>query len=337
MKKHTEEITKKNSIAAILKAGEHPDKIAEILNVSRASVYRWKRQFNKEKSLKRRANPLSGRRPKLCGENARKVIKLLLKPATKFGYDTDFWTTKRIVDVIKKQLKISVSQMTIHRILIKYEQSYKLPRTRFYEADPKKQKEWISETVPKIKRKVSKYRAILYFEDESNISLTPTVAKTWSKKGSNIVKTFTGNRGSVSAISAISNDGKLIFNVHSGNKRYGAADIKMFLQQMLEHHPKRHLVVVMDQAPCHKSKLVAEFVLKQKRLHLFFLPPRSPEFNPDEKVWNHLKNQELKSHGATTIKELKKITKAKLSRISSNKKIVRGIFRMSDVARIFNK
>jgi transposase len=68
----------------------------------------------------------------------------------------------------------------------------------------------------------------------------------------------------------------------------------------------------MDQAPCHRAKKVKTFVQSQKRLHVFYLPPRSPEYNPDEKVWNHLKHHELKSHGAKTTEELRKLTHRKL-------------------------
>lgn len=52
---------------------------------------------------------------------------------------------------------------------------------------------------------------------------------------------------------------------------------------MLKHHTRRHLIVVMDQAPSHRSKKLKEFINLQKRLHVFFLPPRSPEYKPDEK------------------------------------------------------
>ena len=52
----------------------------------------------------------------------------------------------------------------------------------------------------------------------------------------------------------------------------------------LSNHKRRHLVVVMDQAPCHTSKMVKKFIESKKRLHVFFLPPKSPEYNPDEQV-----------------------------------------------------
>jgi transposase len=95
---------------------------------------------------------------------------------------------------------------------------------------------------------------------------------------------------------------------------------------MLQHHPRRHLVVVMDQATPHTSQLTRRFIEKQKRLHVFYLPPYSPNWNPDEKVWNHLKCQELKSHQAKTKEELKELTQTKLQEMASNPSLLRGIY-----------
>ncbi len=334
-KNHLDLSAKQKAVNAILNRGQSVEQVAKTLDVHRSNVYRWINRYHATKNIEREHNPLSGRQSKLCGRNSRKVLRLLMQPAIKYGYDTDFWTTRRIAQVVKSEMGLKVSRMAVHRTLTKHEQSYKTPEKRYYEANTEQQQEWQKKTVPVIKSTVKKFRAILYFEDESNISLTPTIAKTWGPRGATIIRKFTGNRGSVSAISAISNDGRLIFNVHDNQKRYCAKDIVRFLSEMLNHHPKRHLVVIMDQAPCHRAKLVKVFASKSKRLHIFYLPPRSPEFNPDEKLWDHLKNQELKSHQATTTKSLKTVTKKKLRKISNDKRVVHGIFNRSDGAAFF--
>jgi len=65
---------------------------------------------------------------------------------------------------------------------------------------------------------------------------------------------------------------------------------------------KRHLVVVMDRAATHRSKKVIAFIESQKRLHVFYLPPRSPNLIPDEKAWNHLKHNDLKRASRNKLK-----------------------------------
>jgi len=225
--------------------------------------------------------------------------------------------------------------MAVWRVLVKFDQSFKKVQKQYYETDVKLQEEWKKKTLPKIKRTVKKYRAILYFEDESNIALSPVMGKSWGPIGQKIVHKVTGNRGSVSAISAISVDGRLIFNLFDKGKRFNSQDIINFLEQMLNHHKRRHLVVVMDQASCHKSKKTKEYVESQKRLHVFYLPPRSPELNPDEQVWAHLKNHDLKSHQETNERGLKRLVRRKLNGLARDEKKLRGIFKRCDNSSIF--
>ena len=137
-------------------------------------------------------------------------------------------------------------------------------------------------------------------------------------------QTVTGLRGGVSAMSAITSRGRLIFRLHE--KRITSAEVIDFLAQMLRHHKRRHLVVVMDQAPPHTSKNTVAFINSQPRLHVFHLPKYSPHWNPDEKVWNHLKHQELKGHQARTKAQLKQLTHDKLRTLSKDRRLLRGIF-----------
>ena len=115
----------------------------------------------------------------------------------------------------------------------------------------------------------------------------------------------TGKRGGISAMSAITSRGHLLFRLH--DKRICSEEVVDFLSQMLRHHKRRHLVVVMDQAPPHVSKRTKQYIASQQRLHVFHLPKYSPDWNPDEKVWNHLKHQELKGHQARTKGDLEQL------------------------------
>jgi transposase len=143
------------------------------------------------------------------------------------------------------------------------------------------------------------------------------------------------NKGSISIISAINKNGNLLFNLYDHGKRFKGADIVNFLKELLNHHRNRHVIVVMDQAPCHKAKVVKDFIESQKRLHVFYIPPRTPEFNPEECVWDYLKNKSLKEHKAKTTKDLKNLARSKMRKIASNRKLVRNIFKQSEGANFF--
>lgn len=331
---HPDVITKKKVIAAYL-AGNSISSLASVFGFHRNSIRNWiNLNAVSPERLGARANG-SGRPGVFDRRNGSRLLKMISKPASAFGFETDFWTTARIQVVCRERLKLKVSRMAIHRALIRFEQSYKKPQRRYFEASEEKQTEWVNKDLKEIKKLMKTKRAILYFEDESSVELAPVLAKTWGPVGKKVIQKVTANRGSVSAISAISTSGHLIFNIHKAGKRFGADDIVDFLRAMLAHHARRHLIVVMDQAPCHRAKKVKAFVKSQRRLHVFYLPPRSPEYNPDEKVWSHLKNHELKSHGAKTTVELRRLARSKLKSMARDPIKVVGIFKRCEMAHLY--
>jgi transposase len=198
---------------------------------------------------------------------------------------------------------VAISKDTVWRRLRDAGLTYQKPERQYWEADEKARQVWLRQEVPRIRKIVREFRAILYFQDESNVSLTAFLGKTWSMRGITPKVRVTGKRAGVSAISAIARRGHLVFRLY--DKRITSGEVIEFLRQMLSQHSRRHLVVVMDQAPPHVSKMTKAFIEHQRRLHVFYLPKYSPDWNPDEKVWNHLKNHELKAHTAKTRDELK--------------------------------
>ena len=89
-------------------------------------------------------------------------------------------------------------------------------------------------------------------------------------------------------ISAVSPRGELRFMVVRGG--VGAGVFIAFLKRLVQGS-RRKIFLICDGHPAHRAKKVATFVASLKgQLRLFFLPPYSPELNPDELVWNDVKN-----------------------------------------------
>ena len=307
--------------------------VARAYSTDRSTLFRWRRRYEQqgETGLHRQAG--SGRPRKLREVNSQRFWNLVLQPATKFGYETDLWTVARVHQVVQAQLKVVVSRDTIWRRLREAGLTYQKPERQYFEADEEARQEWLEHTLPKVCETVRKYRAILYFQDEANVSLTAFLGKTWAPCGKTPKGQVTGKRGGVAALSAISRRGHLLFVLHQ--KRIASDEVIHFLAHMLYHHRKRHLVVLMDNAPPHTSKKTLTFIDSQPRLHVFNFPSYSPDWNPDEKVWNHLKHHELKSHKAKTKNELTELTNQKLNGMANNPHLVRGLFYRCCVADLF--
>ena len=86
----------------------------------------------------------------------------------------------------------------------------------------------------------------------------------------------------------------------------------------------------------HKAKKVSEFVKEKAdgRLSIFFLPPYSPDLNPDEWVWNNVKNDRIGRSVIMSAGDLKAKAIGALRRLQKLPGIVRGFLRDPKLAYI---
>jgi len=60
--------------------------------------------------------------------------------------------------------------------------------------------------------------------------------------------------------------------------------------KVLMHRRRKPLMLILDSLPAHKGKAVKNYVESTNgKLELHFLPGYAPELNPDELVWNYMR------------------------------------------------
>jgi transposase len=83
----------------------------------------------------------------------------------------------------------------------------------------------------------------------------------------------------------------------------------------------------VDGHPSHKARKVQKFIESvSDKFSLFFLPPYSPELNPDERVWNDLKNNVVGRHSITSLKEMRSIVTSFLRSLLRNKDRIKAYY-----------
>ena len=151
--------------------------VARAYGTDRATVHRWISRFHVNGELGLLRKPGNGR-PRKLDELDRGTLKdIVLSPASNYGYETDFWTTRRLVQVMQSWFDVTLSKQTMMRRLHEAGLTYQKPEREYFELSEEERQEWIDTEVPKIRRAVKKYHAILYFQDEANISLTATLGE----------------------------------------------------------------------------------------------------------------------------------------------------------------
>jgi len=152
------------------------------------------------------------------------------------------------------------------------------------------------------------------FIDEAGSNLAMTRSRGRAAPGVRVFDSVPQNYGdNVSMLAALSIEG-----VSAPMTIQGAVDGLVFLEylkQVLCPSLQAGDVVVMDNLPAHKVKLVRQLI-ESKGARLIYLPPYSPDLNPIEKCWSKIKTY-LRSAKARTYEALAEALKQALLTVTA--------------------
>ena len=149
-------------------------------------------------------------------------------------------------------------------------------------------RQWLEKEYPQIKAMAKKQGADIYFGDAAHIRSDHHAGRTWGAKGDTPIVQATGARHGMSLISAVTARGHMRFMI-IGKGSVNADVFIEFLKRLIKG-AEREIFLIVDRGSAHRAKKVSAFVQTLgSKLRLFFLPPYSPDRNPDELVWKHLK------------------------------------------------
>src|SRR3990167_6807868 len=309
----------------LYKKGKSVQEISFFFGIHRGSVSLWIKIWRESGKSALKSRKALGPEPKLNKEDKKKIIFWLRKSAMGFGFETPLWDCKRVQTIIRKELNKSISISNLWETLRRWGLTPQKPEKEALEKNPKAVRKWLEEEWPKIEKNRRRWQAMLYFQDESGVSLIPVIGKTWAPKGKTPKIKVTGNKGGLCVTSAISPAGRMVFRIE--NHTICAEDHIDFLKQIMKYHPHRKMIVIEDNARPHIAKEVKDFVRENKnKIAVYYLPTYSPDLNPDEKVWKYLKNVKLKAHQARNKKEFKPLIKSKMMSIQRKPNTIKSFF-----------
>jgi len=315
---------RRRGVAAV-QAGQSPTQVAAALGVQRATVYNWLALYRAGGWDALEARKRGGRRRKLDGKALQWIYDTVtMKNPLQLKFPFALWTSKMVGQLIRRRFGVSLSKASVCRLLKQMGLSPQRPLWRAYQQRAEDVERWLEEEYPRIRALARREKATIYFGDEAGVRSDHHAGRTWGVRGKTPVVSSTGARFGLNLISAVSARGEMRFMTVEG--RVNARVFVEFLQRLL-HNAERPIFLIVDRHPSHKAKMVRKFVEKQEgRLRLFFLPPYSPELNPDECVWNDLKNKAIAQQAHATPEALKKHAISFLRHLAKTPSRVRGYF-----------
>jgi transposase len=298
--------------------------VAEHFGVSVRSVFKWLAAFSEAGQEGLRAKGGAGRPPKVSQEQMRQIAWTVRDHTpNQLGFESGLWTLRLIGEVIKRDLGLSLSKPTLSKVMAELGFTPQRPLHRAYEQDPVRVQGWLDTDLPALRQRAKTKGARILFADEASMRGDYHAGTTWAPQGRTPIVKASGQRHSVNMISAVSSLGELEFMLVQG---YTNAHVfKEFLQQLMRGAQKP-IILIVDGHSIHKARLVKEYVESTNgMLELCYLPPYSPQLNPDEQVWKNIKERVAKQFPKDKY-EMRIMLRKALERLQSLPHVVRGFF-----------
>lgn len=315
------------AVHAVRELGFSPEWVAETYHVDRTCIYRWLRQYSEGgyEALKSATAP--GAKPSITEEMDRWLKETILNQSPEiFGYDTRLWTCAILVDLLNKEFEVSVSESTVRLHLKRLGLTCQKPQYQDAKRDDREVQQFLEDKFPKVQKLAVKMETDIGFQDEAGVGVDTHDGRTWGQRGKTPAVKICMKRGGYNILSAVMPNGEMRFSIEDGHvngKRFVA-----FLKQLISNR-KRPLILFVDHATFHGSKEVRDFVREHRaQIRIFHLPKRAPEFNPDEQVWNELKNNHIGKQPVKSKPDLLKRLRSVLRTLQHNTQRVKSFFKL---------
>lgn len=316
--------------------GKSNKETASILGMTPETTSRWYSAYKTKGKGALRVRKCG--RPKESGkhlsdEQEKHIIRLLIDTnPQQLKFKFALWTREAVKQLIKHELDIDMPISTVGHYLKKWQFTSKKPIKRAYERKDVNTQKWLNEEYPKIKKQAKKENADIWWADETACVSIPSNLKGYAQKGSKIkpILTHPAKKFKINMISAITNTGKTMFSLY--DESVNVERFIDFLQKVIDSSKKK-VYIIVDNLRVHHAKLVKAWIEEHKeQINIFYLPPYSPEFNPDEYLNQDYKRNANKNNIPFTKTALKRNTLAYMESIQNNPQKVANFFQHPSIA-----
>lgn len=275
--------------------GQSFEQVALVLRVQVKTVTEWVRMFVCYGPQGAPRKKPTGRPGKLTKAQKEELAGLIDEGPVKAGFDGACWRSPMIQQLIFERFGVLYNAFYISQLLKNLGFSWQKAGFVSDHLDEAKRRAWRAYTWPKILRLAREKRALLLFGDEAGFPQWGTLTHTWARRGQQPMVKTSGVRKGYKILGLIDYfTGRLFYQGWEG--RLVSEVYAAFLTRVLEQ-TDQPIVLVQDGASYHTSAAMRQFFAEHAdRLTVFQLPSYSPDYNPIEKLWKKIKQQETHLH-----------------------------------------
>ena len=199
------------------------------------------------------------------------------------------WNWKAVRQFVQERFDVRLSSRSCLNYLHRLGFVLKRPKKRLLKADAEKRAAFVADYAA-LREEAQATGAKIFFVDEAHFRADGDLRAKWVPRGEPawVDSTSPGWGEKASYYSAVCLEtGDVEAMPVTGNTT--AQTSAGFLQQIRENH-SQPLIVIWDNAPAHRGPEMRQFLATPDlHLRLVALPAYSPDFNPDEAIWEWIR------------------------------------------------
>jgi transposase len=283
--------------------GQSFAQVAFVLRVHEKTVATWVHIFCCYGLQGKPHRKPTGRPPKLTPTQKATRVTWIEEGPVKAGCSGACWRSPMIQQLIYDRFGILYNVFYIAQLLKNLGFSYQKAAFVSDHLDEDKRQTWRATTWPQILRLAQDRKALLLFGDEASFPQWGTLTYTWARRGQQPQVKTSGKRQGYKVFGLIEYfTGRFFYQGQEG--RLNSAAYIAFLRRVLAQ-TTQPILLIQDGARYHTSTETKAFFAQQAaRLQVFQLPTYSPDYNPIEKLWKKIKQQDTHLHYFPTFEAL---------------------------------
>ena len=292
--------------------------VEKLTGVWRSSVNRIWNVYQKDglKGLKQKTRGRkSGEQTLLSKEQQQEIRKIIVdKTPEQVKLSFMLWTRQAISELVMDMYSIKLQPRCITNYMDKWGFSCQRPTKKAYVQDNVKVKRFMDIEYPAIAQRAKTENAEIFWGDETGIDNQEHYQRGFAPKGCPPVLEIVSKRERLNMISAITNKGSLKFMIY--DERMTQQKLIEFMERLVEDSTRK-IFLILDNLKVHHGKIVQAWLTEHKNaIEVFFIPPYSPELNPDEYLNNALKQHVHSGIAPKTKQDIKEKTQKFMHRLT---------------------
>jgi transposase len=272
-----------------------------------------------------RKGPEPGHSQLLSAEQQREVRRLIRRH-TPDALDLPYalWSRAAVQALILARFGVRLAVRSTGTYLKRWGYTAQKPLRQAYEQDPAAVRRWLRRDYPAIVAQAKAAEGVIFWADETGLRSDDVRGRGYAPRGRTPVIQVTHKRAGIGLISAVSNKGEVRWMMLDGAIK--TAILISFLARLVRD-AGRKVFLILDRLAVHRSAKVRDWLAgREKDIAVFYLPPYSPELNPDEGLNGDLKQAVTRKPPARSKPQLKRHVIGHMRRLSKSPARVRSFF-----------